>query len=262
MIIKCNDENKDKIIQYIGEDYGNCLYLYIDLIKYGLENEKFHIWIQYNNEAICCLISQYYNGIQIYSKDYSFNEKEIVEFIIKKDPEMISGMKKSIDKIKDYFSNYSEEVGVVGELSKLTYSPNSNAYSASFEEIDEIAKVVSQDEDLGKPYGYELLYKQFYERKKDNFGRNFILRDSSTNEIICHAATYAELPNLAVISGVLTTPSYRGKGFSKGVLSAICNELQAENKRIFSYFYIVAAEKMHYGVGFEKVGEWEKLVKH
>lgn len=262
MIIKCNNDDKDKIIQYIAEDYGNCLYMYIDLIKYGLENENFHIWIQYDGDQICCLLSKYYNGIQIYSKDYNFNEKEIVEFIIKKDPEIISGMKKSIDKIKNFFSNYSDEVGVIGELSKLTYTPNSNAYSASFEEMEEIANVVSQDEVLGKPYGYELLYNQFYERKKDKFGRNFILRDSSTNEIICHAATYAELPNLAVISGVLTTPLYRGKGFSKGVLSAICKELLMENKRVFSYFYIVSAEKMHYGVGFEKRGEWEKLTKH
>lgn len=262
MIIKCNDKDKNKILQYIGEDYGKCLYMYIDLIKYGLENRNFHIWIQYESNEICCLISQYYNGIQIYSKNYDFNEREIGEFIINKDPEMITGMKESIDKIKKFFSNYSEEVGVLGELSELTYPPNLNAYSASFEEMDEIAKVISQDEALGKPYGYEMLYNQFCERKKDKFGRNFILRDFTTNEIVCHAATYAELPNLAVISGVLTTPPYRGKGFSKGVLSAICKELQSENKRVFSYFYIVPAEKMHYGVGFGKKGEWAKLVKY
>lgn len=262
MIIKCNDEDKDKIIHYIGEDYGKCLYLYIDLIKYGLKNENFHIWIQYNDDEISCLISQYYNGIQIYSKNHDFDASEIVEFITKNNPQIISGMDKTIDKINKFFINYSEEVGVVGELSKLIYPPNLNAYSASLEEMDQIARIVSQDDVLGKPYGYELLYEQFCERKKDKFGRNFILRDSSTNEIICHAATYAELPELAVISGVLTTPKYRGKGFSKGVLSAICKELQFENKRVFSYFYIVPAEKMHYGVGFEKKGEWVKLVKH
>ena len=262
MIIKCNNENKDVILQYIGEDYGKCLYLYIDLIKYGLENENFHIWIQYDEEKICCLISQYYNGIQIYSKNYDLNANEIVEFILKKEPHIISGMDETIEKIKKFFPKYSEEVGVLGELSELIYPSNLNAYSASFDEMDEIARILSKDEVLGEPYGYELLYTQFCERKKDKFGRNFILRDSSTNEIICHAATYAELPELAVISGVLTTPKYRGKGFSKGVLSAICNELQSEDKRVFSYFYIVPAEKMHYGVGFEKRGEWIKLVKH
>lgn len=262
MILKCNSEDKDIIIQYIGEDYGKCLYLYIDLIKYGLDNKNFHIWIQYNEGNICCLISQYYNGIQIYSKNHDFDVNEIFEFINKINPEIISGMKKSIDKIKKFFPNFSEETGVLGELSKLTYPPNSNAYSASFEELEEIADVVSQDEVLGKPYGYELLYTQFCERKKDKFGRNFILRDSNTRNIICHAATYAELPELAVISGVLTTPLYRGKGFSKGTLSMLCKELQSENKRVFSYFYIVPAEKMHYGIGFEKKGEWSKLVKN
>lgn len=262
MIRKCNNDDKNKILQYIGEDYGKCLYLYIDLIKYGLENKNFHLWIQYNEKEICCLISQYYNGIQVYSKNYDLNPKEIIEFIKEKNPEVISGMKKSIDKIKKFFPEYSEEVGVLGELSKLSYPPNLNAYSASFDELDEIANIISQDEVLGKPYGYELLYNQFCERKKDKFGRNFILRDSNTNEIICHAATYAELPELAVISGVLTTPLYRGKGFSKGTLSMLCNELQSENKRVFSYFYILPAKKMHYGIGFEKKGVWAKLVKN
>lgn len=83
----------------------------------------------------------------------------------------------------------------------------------------------------------------FVKEKNDKFGRNYILRDEKTNEIVCHAATYAELPNLAIISGVLTPPKYRGKGFSKGTLAALCNELIMENKEIFSYFYIPLQQK-------------------
>ena len=35
-------ENDDKyfIKEYIGKDYDKCLYLYLDLMKYGLNNEK------------------------------------------------------------------------------------------------------------------------------------------------------------------------------------------------------------------------------
>lgn len=261
MIIKSQTKHIEELFKYINGDYGKCLYMYIDLKKYGLDNENFKIWIQYNNEKICSLISEYHNGFQVYSKLNDFNAKEIAEFIKLRNPTGISGMKQTIDKIHEYLPEFTQEIGSVAELIKLKYTPNNDAYLAPFKELNEIAKVVSEDENVGKPYGYHSLYKQFCERKNDKFGRNYILRDEKTNEIVCHAATYAELPNLAIISGVLTPPKYRGKGFSKGTLAALCNELIMENKEIFSYFYILPAAKMHYGVGFRKIGDWSKLIK-
>lgn len=259
MIIQCKSKDVNNVFSYIGNDYGKCLYMYIDLKKYGLKNKNFNVWIQINNQEICCIISKYYTGIQIYSKSNNFIVTEVIDFIKKNNPSMISGMQRTIGLIQDSFPEYLSEIGTVGKLVELVYPPNSNAYLASFDELNEIVKIVSNDKNLGKPYGYDLLYKQYYERKKDKFGRNFILRDNITNEIICHVATYAELPELCVFSGVITSPKYRGKGFSKGTLAALSKELLGENKEIFSYFYIPAAEKMHYGIGFESIGKWQKL---
>lgn len=49
MIRKCNLEDINEIYDYIGNDYQNCLYTYIDLVKYGLNNENFNVWIQLKN---------------------------------------------------------------------------------------------------------------------------------------------------------------------------------------------------------------------
>lgn len=261
MIIKCNDKNITQVFNYIGEDYDKCLYMYIDLVKYGLKNKNFNVWIQYDENKICGLISQYYNGIQIYSKSHNLIADEMNEFIKKKNPSIITGMNESMCQIKDAFPEYQEYTAFVSKLTELTYPPNLNTYNASIEELEEITKIIAQDEILGKGYDYKTLYQQFYDRKMNNFGRNFILRDKSNNEIICHAATSAEIPELAVISGVITPLKYRGKGFSKGALAAICEELQSEGKEIFSYFSILPAEKMHCSVGFEKIGQWVKLRK-
>ena len=194
-----------------------------------------------------------------YSKDYDLLADEMIEFLLEKNPSIVAGMKDSMYQIKNAFPQYRETVGYVGKLTELTYPPEITAYSASAEELEEIVKLVMQEDNLGKHYGYEMLYKQFYNRKMDNFGRNFISRDESNNEIICHAATYAELPELAVISGVITSLPYRGKGYSKGTLAALCDELISEGKGVFSYFHIVPAVKMHLGIGFEIIGEWVKF---
>ena len=262
MIIECNLDNINQVFDYIDKDYQNCLYTYIDLVEYGLDNENFNVWIQLKNEnEICCVISEYYGGFQIYSKNYDLIADELTDFIKEKDCQGVSGCKQSIDKIENAFSDYHKTTGIIGKLTELKYPPNPDAYSAQLEEMKEIAKIISQNNNLAKHHTYESLLKQFCERKKDKFGRNFILRDKTNNQIICHAATYAEIPEIGVIGGVLTTPKYQGKGFSKGTLSAICQELLSEGKEVFSRFSIPPAIKMHFGVGFEKVGDWVTLKK-
>jgi hypothetical protein len=262
MIIPCKNEDINSVFDYIAEDYGKCLYIYIDLKKFGLNDDNFNVWIQYNKDnQICAIISEYFGGIQLYSKSYDFISDEIVEFIKNKEPHVLFGMKQIIDKIQEFLPNYTQEDGIISELKQLKHTPNPDAYSAPIEEISEIVELVSQDEDIGKPYGYESLYKQYCERKNDNFGRNYLLRDENTNDIICHAGTYAELPQLAVIGGVITSLPYRGKGFSKETLASLCAELKSENKDIFSFYYIPSAKKMHEGVGFEEIGIWSKLTK-
>lgn len=51
--------------------------MYIDLVKYGIENENFNIWIQHRDTEIICLVSQYYTGMQIYSKNYDLEALEL-----------------------------------------------------------------------------------------------------------------------------------------------------------------------------------------
>lgn len=262
MIIQCKDNDINSIFNYIGEDYGKCLYIYIDLKKYSLNDKNFNIWLQYNeNNEICALISEYYGGIQIYSKKLDFIVMEIAQFIKSKESNSIFGMKPILDELYEFLPYYHQETGYVGELTELKYPPNPNSYSASLDELDEIVKIIAEDEDIGKPYGYESLYNQYYKRKKENFGRNYILRDPENNEIIGHAGTYAELPELAVIGGVITAVPYRRKGFSKQVLSTLCHQLKSENKRIFSYFYVPSGIRLHHSIGFEDIGEWSKLQK-
>lgn len=262
MIYECKEGDIKTIFEYIGEDYGKCLYIFIDLKKYGINDKNFNVWIQYNeHDEICAIISEYYGGIQFYSKQQNFIIEEILEFIKEKDPQMIFAIKPIIDKLKYKLPNYKQETGIVGELVELKYPPNSEVYSASMDEIKEIVKIVAADDEIGKPYGFKSLYAQFCERKKNNFGRNYILRNPDTLEIIGHAGTYAELPELAVIGGVIISIRYRGKGFSKEILSSLCYQLISENKRVFSFYYIPSATKMHASVGFEQIEKWSKLSK-
>ena len=62
IIIKCENQNLNEIFEYIGNDYGKCLYIFIDLKKYGIDDENFNVWIQYNdkNEIVAVMTGDYY----------------------------------------------------------------------------------------------------------------------------------------------------------------------------------------------------------
>ena len=82
MIIQCKDEDIETVFDYIGEDYGKCLYIFIDLKKFGLDDENFDVWIQYNEEgSICAIISEYFGGIQIYSREENLLLEEMMKGI-------------------------------------------------------------------------------------------------------------------------------------------------------------------------------------
>lgn len=256
---KCEKENEKEILEYIGKSYGQCLYLYVDLLKYGFDNENINVWFQKEDNEIKALVLQYYTGVHVFSKDVEFDVKKVVDLLKEINPSMICGMKWTLDKIKDYFDNYEMEVGIVGELTNLKVYDTRGCYKANAEEIKELAELLAEDESLGKPYGFDLLYKQLLERYEENFGRNFIYREDG--KIVATASTYAEKGGVAVISGVMVHPDYRGKGLSKNVLSAVCDNLKNDGFDVFSYYYIPSATRMHQSVGFEPIGDWAKLVR-
>jgi ABC-type transporter Mla MlaB component len=105
-----------------------------------------------------------------------------------------------------------------------------DVYLASREELKEVAQLLAEDEELGGPYGFDLLYKQLLERYDDGFGRSWIRKDETG--VISHSATYAENEDLAVISGSIVRPDHRGRGEFAGQLGATCRDLHNEGKEV------------------------------
>lgn len=258
----CNGSNQEQIINYIGKDYGKCLYIFIDMLEYGLDSDFYKVWMQKDeNDEICAIVSKYYSGMQVYSKNSTYDVEDVANLIKENNCELIFGAKETVSQLEPYFPDLKIELGTVGGLKDIKIEPAEKAYSAPVEELAEVVELIASDEAIGKPYGYDSLYKQYVERKETNFGRNWVIRSEETGNILCHAGTYAETKELAVIGGVMTAPEARGKGVSKPVLAAICNELKKENKDVFSFYYIPVAKAMHEGVGFETVCIWQKLYK-
>ena len=83
MIVKCKQSDVEKLISYIDKDYSKCLYLYLNLKKYGLDSDIIDAFIQYKDDEISSVMLKYYSCMHIYSKNNDFDADEISDFLFK-----------------------------------------------------------------------------------------------------------------------------------------------------------------------------------
>lgn len=259
MIYKAKQDNTEEIINYIGNDYNKCPYLYIDFIKYGFSNNNVATYIQKRNNDIQCIILCYHTGMHIFSKNLDFFIDEVIDLINKKKPTIICAEKEVIIKLKSYLENYSSKMGYVRELRQInSIIPIEKVQKATIDDLKEVAKLLNEDEDLGKSYSNDELYLQLVERKKEGFSRNYVIKEN--DKVIAHAATGGENEKIAILSGVITNPSYRGKGYASTVTAKLCIDLLNEGKKIYLINYTNESAKLYNKIGFEISIEFGKLV--
>ncbi|WP_296884162.1 GNAT family N-acetyltransferase [uncultured Methanobrevibacter sp.] len=253
-------EKKDKhlIKEYIGTDYDKCLYLYLDFIKYGLNNNSIKIWTDLTNNEIKCVILKYYSGMHIFSKNKDCNYEEIKKIITKENPSIICAEKFLIENLANILkeSKYSAEYGWVRVFSKHYQCENSCVELANESNFEEIANLIMNDP-MGEFYKLDELIAQIKERHDDKFGRNYIIKHRG--KIISNASTTAEIDNLAVLSNVITVPEYRGEGLATIVCSKLCNDLIDEGKKVYLINYTEESTGLYDKLGFKISCEIGKL---
>ena len=248
-----------KILTYFEKDLKNCLYSYIDLKKYGIMNPNLTVYID-EFEGSCCTALKYYEGLQLFDAEGKINPEATADLIKKLSSHIVSSTVDVIEKLYPLLKDsYEMEQGYVTEMLDMPACEISEEVRpALITEYDEIAALICSDEGVGGHYVPEELKKQLLTRLEEGMGRNYILKRDG--EIVHHAATYAELDNLAVISGVITREDWRGKGVGTLAVRKLCYDLLKEGKKPCLFYYTKQAEGFYKKIGFEEGTGWAKLV--
>lgn len=262
MIIKCNKNWFNRILEYIGNDYPQCLYLYLDLKKYGMDTDYVDVWVQLEHDNITSVILKYYTGMHIFSRNKIFDIEELSSLITEASPDMICAESSIINKLERYIrkKGYEVELGHIGKCIHINdISGYVNGNKADAEDFHAIVQLLYQDEGIGASYNFEELSDQMRQRSEQGFVRNYVIKEDK--EVVCHVCTGAEYDRLSIISGIVTAPEARGRGFAKRLLSQVCKELDGEKKEIYSVYYTDVATRLHHSVGFVDYCEYGKLFK-
>lgn len=262
MIELCQDAQQTDIVEYIGKDYFKCLYLYIDLMKYGCKSKYTRTWLMSDNSSINAIILSYHSALHIYSRNLDYDRKELCQFIRELNPSIVCASSDIIKSLACYLKNdgYSMEIGHIGKFVKLTTESKNKIEIATSDDIYDIANLLYEDDDIGASYTIDDLILQLKERLSQRFVRSYVIKEN--RHVVAHLGTGAEIDGLCTICYVITDPQYRGRGFGSSLFSFACTQLEAEGREIYSVYYPENSRRLHHKMGFVDCCEFGKLFKN
>lgn len=261
-MIAAQEKDVLKILGYLKKGIQDCIYMYIDIKKYGLKNSAMKVWYDNDeNGQLNIVVMKYHTSISLYSNEDDRDLKGVIELIKEYSPNSISAKKVFIEKI--YFEMADVYDVMYGHILQLVKYPDFKkdyiVETAQDKDMLEIAKLVVSDVQIGAYYDVNDLAEQFKERRHSGMGRNYIIRENG--RIVGHIATYAELDNIAVASGLIADPSYEGRLLLGPILEGyMIREMHKEGYTLFG-FVTPRRSKMLVKYGNKFVSEYGKLSK-
>lgn len=263
MIKECDNQRRNEVLSYIGNDYYKCLYLYIDMQQYGCSSEFTKTWILENDGNTTAVMLAYHSALHVFSKELQFDVNELTKFIIQKNPSIICASAELIRLLEPLLcsNGFISEFGYIGKyVHSEPISMNCDIRLANKDDIYEIAQLLYEDEDIGSSYSLDDLVKQMKERIDSGFVRSYVIKDRG--KVVAHLGTGAEIKKLCTICYVITAPQYRGRGLSSSLFSFACEKLAKEGREIYSVYYIENSRRLHHKMGFIDCCEFGKLYRN
>lgn len=264
MLFQCHEEKwVRRVLDYIGDDYEKCFYLYIDLQEYGVCGDNEKLWVSLEGEAIRGVAYKYFDTLHLYSqKQFPIDDALMLERVVcphciycsSVDVEEMSGGTEGT-----YMIEYHH---IITADKFMEETAGAKVLQAREEDIPGISALMMKDKQYYTVYTYEKLCEQLKERFRTGFGRLFILRNEK-GAVVAANAIYAETKEVGVVSGLITDLESRGKGLGRSITASTWNLLRREGKKGLALLGMdnTATIALHEKMGFTFLGTMARMIK-
>lgn len=250
-----------EILEYLKKNLADCIYMYIDIKKYGLENPNMKVWIERDvkNNQLLAVVMKYYNNIQLYAEGDTWDREWLTQLLEQENASMISGKEDMIQALAlPLGEKYNSSFGMVYQIEEYReFDEIESIENATKEDMVEIAGLIYSDEFFHANYQVKVLEEQLRERFLTGMGRNIIIKQDE--KIVAHIATYAEFENIAVTSGLIVHPDYRKSSLGFLIESFMVNELLKEDKLVYTFVLEPQRVALLNAIGAKIRGRYGKL---
>jgi len=259
---RANESDVSKILDYLGKDVPNCLYLYLDIYTYGVDDPNITVWFAEEDGEVSLVIMKYYDSFQIYSDREDCDIEAIAQKIEEFDIGRAFARKDIIDKLQERFNNrYIVEYGKILELNKYRIMKGMERVEiATEEDIPEIVDLILTDEENSASYNSEELAEQMLDRMRTGMGNSYIVREDG--RIVAHLSIAAQTDKFRVAALTIVHPDYRNTLYGTMVDSYLINVLGKDGKRNFAFMMDECRIKMFLLMGNKLAAEYGKLIKN
>ena len=158
MIVRLTESGKQDVLRYIGDERGRCLYLYMDIVNFGLSGSEVAAWAQRVDGEIAALMLKYHNGFHIYARNTDVDPGEMADLIRRINPGLACGEGPVIQSLSSLLPGYVAEYGVIFKLGKpCACADRADVQAARPEDFRQVAQMLKEDEDYGSGFTLEEL---------------------------------------------------------------------------------------------------------
>lgn len=273
---RAEEQDKEAILAYLKKEVADCLYMYIDILNYGIASDNMTVWFQEQDGQIELVVMKYYDSLQLYSHKRGIDVVPVLELMRDHPVLMISARRDIIEQIASVCSDYSATYGSVFDVSHSHRGVEANVSEkketiaeigkekaieviwATETDTKEIAELICTDASFRANYNVDNLAAQLAERIRTHTGRSVVIRIEG--RMVAHFASYAETEGIAVLSGLVVLPEYRNKGVIEVLSAYMAGQLSKEGKRAYSFAISKKTIRYHRAL-YTECGEYGKLVK-
>lgn len=256
---EATEQDRTRILQYLRGNMKDCIYLYIDIMNYGVSSEHMKVWIEEDAEELSLVVMKYYDSFQVYSHLDVCNTAAIVALLEQYPVAMISARRDIIEQLEKQCEDYIASYGIIYVVERhREVSGRTDIMLATEKDAPEIAKLICTDEEFAANYTVEVLAKQLAERIRTGTGRSYIIREDG--EIVAHTATFAEADGIGVVSGTIVKQNCRNSNYYLLISNYMAQQLKTEGKT--AYIFAITDKMIRYhDMVHTRCGEYGKLVR-
>ncbi len=248
----------DAILTYLRRDIPNCIYMYIDIGKYGLDNPHMHVWLDEDADGLRLAVMQYYNSIQLYSLADDWDVDGVAALVLEKRVSVVNGRLAMLERLFPLCSElYELHAGEVFRFTDHIHKESGvTVEHAAESDFPEIARLVCSDR-IFAHYTPESLAAQLLERQRSGMGRSVVIRRDG--RIIAHIAVFADYGGIAVPSALIVHPDYRDYPYGSLIESYLLMELLAEGKEVYTFVTENGRKALLRALGCPHVADYGKM---
>lgn len=261
-MIKLTQEKVKDVLAYMEDDLPNCLYLYGDIVRYGIDDPNMTVWFSEKNGKINAVVMKYFSGSHVYSKHLDFDPDELAAHLKNINVDRISSQRALIEMLSPLMGDeYSTRFGAVFRL--LSYrkmKKDSLAIErASAEDVGEIAAFLMTNEEVAGRYNQEKLEAELMDRIVTGVGRSYVIRVNG--EIVAHDSVTLETDRYMVAGLALVRDDYRAAFYGSLLESFMINEVHEEGKELYCMIVDGPRQEGFVRLGNQVVARYGKFVR-